>query len=165
MPHVTDSELIKHVAGELPQPQRARVDEHVAACRPCRDRQREISQTWEVLGDWQVEPLATDLADAVQGTASRQHQAATNRPARWQRRASVLLRAAAAILVAVALGHLAGRWTAPSPSDTASAGADRLARSTDADVVPLGVLELGSATGWADLILDDAVPSEQEGSS
>ena len=164
MPHVKDSELIKYVAGELPQPQRARVDEHVAACGRCKDRQRQISQTWEVLGDWQVEPLASDLADAVSVAVRREREAGTRQPAGW-RRASVLLRAAAAILVAVGLGHLAARWTAPSPSDTASAGADRLAQSSDADAVPLGVLELGSATGWAELMFDNVVPSEQEGSS
>jgi len=164
MPHVRDSELIKYVAGELPQRQRARVDEHVAACTYCRDRQRQISQTWRVLGDWQVEPLESDLADAVSVAVRREREAAARQPAGW-RRASVLLRAAAAILVAVGLGHLAARWTAPLPSDPVTGGVDRVAQSDEANAIPLGVLELGSATGWAELILNDVEPSDQEGSS
>ena len=164
MAHVEGSELIKYVAGELPQPQRARVDEHLAACRPCRDRQRQISQTWRVLGDWQVEPLESDLADAVNVAVRREREAGTGQPAAW-RRASVLLRAAAAILVAVGIGHLAARWTAPLPPRPVTSGVDLLAQSEAADGVPLGVLELGSATGWADLIVDvdNVVPSEEEG--
>jgi len=164
MPHVTDSELIKYVAGELAQPQRARVDEHVGACRSCRDRQRQISQAWELLGDWQVKPLEADLADAVSVAVRREREAGARQPTGW-RRASVLLRAAAAILVAVGLGHLAARWTAPSPSGPVTSSVDRLAQPIDADSIPLGVLELGSATGWAELILNDVVPSDQEGSS
>lgn len=164
MAHVKDSELIKHVAGELPQPQRARVDEHVASCRHCRDRQRQISRTWRLLDDWRVEPLEAGLADAVSMAARREREAGFRQPTGW-RKASLVLRAAAAILVAVGLGHLAARWTTPLPSSPVTGGVDRLAPSDEASAIPLGVLELGSATGWADLIvdMDNVVSSEEEG--
>jgi len=107
MNHPTELELIEWTAGRL-EPERAQaVRAHVAVCEACARTAATQRDTRDALGDWTVTPPARDLWPAVEaqleGTAA---PARAGRPS-WPRTA---VRAAAAILLAAAVGHVAGRW-------------------------------------------------------
>jgi anti-sigma factor RsiW len=95
----TETELIRLVGGELSAARADELRQHLAHCRRCAAALAAIQSTWDVLGQWQVEPPQGNLTAAVLRAASRP------RPMPW-------LRIAAAILMAAGAGLLAGR-TAP----------------------------------------------------
>jgi anti-sigma factor RsiW len=107
MNHPTELELVEWTAGRL-EPERARaVHAHVAVCETCARTAAAQRDTWDALGNWTVTPPACDLWPAVEaqleGTSA---PARAGRPS-WLRTA---VHAAAAILLAAAVGHVAGRW-------------------------------------------------------
>ena len=107
MNHPTELELVEWTAGRL-EPERAEaVRAHVADCEACARTASAQRDTWDALGDWTVTPPACDLWPAVEARLE-----GTSAPARavgrgWFR---TVFRAAAAILLAAAVGHVAGRW-------------------------------------------------------
>ena len=107
MNHPTELELIEWTAGRLESERAQAVRAHVAVCEPCARTARAQRDTWDALGNWTVTPPARDLWPAVEaqleGTSA---PARAGRPS-WPR---TVFRAAAAVLLAAAVGHVAGRW-------------------------------------------------------
>ncbi len=137
MNHPTELELIEWTAGRL-EPERARaVHAHVAVCEACARTAAAQRDTWDALGNWTVTPPACDLWPAVEaqleGTSA---PARAGRPS-WPRTA---VRAAAAILLAAAVGHVAGRWVRSRVGEPAVAVAF-------AESLHLDALGDGSAVG------------------
>ncbi|HUU91661.1 MAG TPA: hypothetical protein VM238_10665 [Phycisphaerae bacterium] len=107
MNHPTELELIEWTAGRLERERAEAVGAHVADCEVCARTASAQRDTWDALGDWTVAPPACDLWPAVEARIE-----GTSAPARavgpsWPR---TVFRAAAAILLAAAVGHVAGRW-------------------------------------------------------
>jgi len=107
MNHPSELELIEWAAGRL-EPERARaVHAHVAVCEACARTAAAQRDTWDALGDWTVAPPACDLWPAVEAQLEgASAPARAGRPS-WPR---TVFRAAAAIVLAAAVGHVAGRW-------------------------------------------------------
>ncbi len=109
MEHVSDSELIALLGGHLGPDRAGAVFEHCAACRRCAARRDELAQTWDALGAWEV-ALDRDLTDRILDGAAGRSRHAVLRP-------GVIVKVAAAVLLAAGLGHVAGRFTASAPRE------------------------------------------------
>ena len=158
MDHLTDMDLIEWAAGRLPDGRRDEVDAHLAACAECRQRGRQFAGTWRALGGWDVGTDGRNLSARVAARARRR-----NVPLR-----SGLLRrvagAAAAIVLAAAMGHLAGQWrlsaTAPDSGTSGPVTPDEAAVTATLHLHAFGI---GSPAGLSELVLDDPPAPEQEG--
>jgi predicted anti-sigma-YlaC factor YlaD len=109
MEHVADVLLLELVAQRLPPLDRQAVEAHLLGCAACRERRDQFARTWEALGAWELSLPEADLRERVLAAAGRagpSPQAASHRRA-WL----TGLRVAAAVTLAVGVGHLAGRWT------------------------------------------------------
>jgi anti-sigma factor RsiW len=154
MKHATEIELIELAAGRLPAEHQADLAAHLAACPECARRRDEILATWDALGDWQVEP-GRDLAPDVLAAA---------RAPGWRKRARPVLRIAASVLIAIGVGHAAGRWAWPAlegqPSPRPAAAEEQAA----AQGLSLGVLEQVTATGIPEALLGAEESTDEEAS-
>ena len=154
MEHVSDIELIEMLGGHLEPDRLKSVESHLAECERCAGRRDEMARTWDDLGDWETVP-GQDLAPEILRRASMQ-------PARisiWQRPS---VKVAATVLIAVGLGHVAGRFAASSRTDTGDEGA--VVRVEDSDVTEALYLEAlnGAARpGIAQALLDLPMGSEE----
>ena len=110
MKHVTDLQLIELAGGRLSAEERAEVDSHVTVCQRCRAELEQFERTWQQMGEWQVEADERDLAGIVEASA---RERAKRMPQRliWN---LGLARAAAAIVLAVIIGHGVGRMSLSS---------------------------------------------------
>ena len=143
MDHATDIELIELVAGRLTADRQAAVAAHLAACPECARRRDAIRATWDALGDWQVAP-GRDLAPAI--------LAAARAPA-WRERAKPFLRVAASVLIAIGVGHAAGRWAWPALQGQSRPEPVAAEEQEAAQSLSLGVLEQVSPTGIPEALL------------
>ena len=121
MKHISEIELLEYAAGNLAASDADRVARHIAECADCASRHEQARSTWEILGNWPVDPSAHGIADHLVNMAA----ADSVRPARttailsFRPRLLGLLRIAAAILVAIGAGHIVGRLTLPANQPTA----------------------------------------------
>jgi predicted anti-sigma-YlaC factor YlaD len=141
MRHVANLDLIDLASGRLPD--EARIRTHLEACAACRARYEHVRDVHDALSAWTVE----GSADLWPGIERQLERPALRRSApTW---AAALMRAAAAILVGVGLGHGAARiWT---PDYGAPASVDEGLNSS----LALYALDGQSPTGLP-LLLGDA---------
>jgi anti-sigma factor RsiW len=138
---VDEAELIKLIAGELPDARRNAVEDHLARCGKCREVHRSLRATWDQLGVWEVAMPSRNLARAVLAIASRD---AVRR--QWLARSGI----AAAIVLAAGLGWMGGRW-----SWHGSTAASAPPVSTEAMVHHVGLDALGSGLDVFDGVFPD----------
>ncbi len=126
MSHLTPTEVIRLVSGELPPAHAAALEAHAAACPDCAARVRAQRGLWSVLGADRERTPGGDLAAAV----VRRLNERPAEPLRiWSR---TPVRVAAAVLIGIGTGYGAAEWTlrgagpAPAPvgPDLATAGPD-----------------------------------------
>lgn len=126
MPHLTPTEVIRLVSGELPPADAAALEAHAAGCPDCAARVRAQRTLWSVLGADRERAAVGDLAAAV----VRRLNERPAEPLRFWSRTPV--RVAAAVLIGIGAGYGAAEWTlrgagpAPAPvgPDLAAAGPD-----------------------------------------
>lgn len=143
MRHLREIELIELASGRAADDV---AQAHLEACESCRIRYEAVRHTHDALGRWTAEPAAGDLWPAVRRRLLRR-PAAAERSA--LRRASRLLRVAAAIVIGIGLGHGAGRLWTPGRTSTSTAAPDV------GDALALYALENPSPTGLM-LVLEEA---------
>ncbi|MBM4037181.1 MAG: hypothetical protein FJ290_01590 [Planctomycetes bacterium] len=146
MSHLREAELVELAAGRLEPPARSAAEAHVGGCAECRARLDAAHRAWQALGSWEV-TAGHDLADAIVEVAGRQAQVPAV-PA-WRRAIGPVLRAAAAVVLAAGIGHVAGRWAVPSRVSLPPVADERAA----AEALSLDVLALQSAAGLAETVL------------
>lgn len=150
MKHMADIELIEFVAGHLDGDRGTAVKAHIQQCPQCAERLQGYSQTWQMLGAWEL-PVNRSPGTEEVGRAALQEPG----PRIWRLRhrdAYAFLRIAAAVAIVAVAGYSAGRWTARPKASMAQAD------------VPgyLSVLAGDSAGALSQLILDeDSVPREE----
>ena len=178
----TESDLLRMASGELAGPRRDAVTAHVEQCETCARRVQEIRAVWETMALWEVDTTGHDVAQAVlQTVPARSTDSGPDfgvrpdglarggwlaQPWRWP----VPTRAAASILLAVAVGWGTGRWVprAASPDLGRARGglasgqkdpaemreavtAERIARDLGLDALGGGI-----ATGLSITLFDEA---------
>jgi anti-sigma factor RsiW len=150
MKHMADIELIEFVAGRLDGDRGVAVKAHVEQCPQCAERVRDYSQTWQMLGAWQL-PVDRHLRTGEVLQTVPQEPA----PRIWRLRKQDIygfLRIAAAIGIVAGAGYSAGQWTARPQAPMASADAPGY----------LSVLASDSAGSLSQLILnEDSAPGEE----
>ena len=110
MTDFTDIQLIEHIAGRGEDDQRRRIDHALADSPQLKARYDQLAATWALLGRDDREPEPRDLWVDIETTlndADRQPAVLVRIGGRGR------LRAAAALLLAVGIGHLAGRYSLP----------------------------------------------------
>lgn len=165
MDHLTDGQIARLVAGEVPGDVLRR---HADLCASCAARIREQERLWSLLGRHGVEPPVTNLASAVLDRLDRGGAKPViwwNRPAMVWLRGSSVRRVAAAVLLGVGLGHAMGRWT--TSERLVDAGARGGATVSAAEVVEsLGLDAFCAApTGLPGLFDDGPETLDEEGRS
>ena len=145
MDHLTNRELLEMVSGASPESARETVEAHASQCPHCRARLTELSETWELLGKWQLPTHTPDLSDRIVSKA-------VSEAARggWpQLLGSLLAKAAAAVLLAAAVGYGLGWTLRPKPQAGPSHSLGRTGE--DNSVQALDLYALGSSSvGLAD---------------
>lgn len=132
--HPSEGRLIAHLDGELPARESAKVDEHLAACGPCRRAFVTLQARSAALGRLldsietepvEAEPLAERVRQAVVGTrtaAVRRSGSRGNGPSWWSRRSRLAQAALLLLVLGVAGGLSAALPGSPVRSWLASRG-------------------------------------------
>ncbi len=156
MEHITDIQMTDLLGGHVQPELREEIEQHLAACQACRAQYEQFAEVWGAMGQWEPACPDVDLRQRVLMRARENAGAGifATRP-RW---VSVVLKAAAVIVIAVGVGHLAGRWgrTAPLPLPTPSIG--ELQQRT-ASSLYLDMFESGTPGGLSELVLADRKPT------
>ncbi|MGB9623538.1 MAG: anti-sigma factor family protein [Phycisphaerae bacterium] len=155
MQHLTDSEVIRLVAGELSPAEAAAVRAHVGSCGECATRVREQESLWALLGTWEATRAVPDLTAEVLARLGEEpagRSRVLTYSAGWRARWVQVGRIAAAMLIAAGAGHAVGRWTSPRGRSDANVPVPVLT----ADVVEsLGLDAFALAPAGLDDLLDD----------
>lgn len=155
MQHPTDIQMMEFVGGHLPPDQHDRVIEHLASCQACRSRHQELTDVWDVLGEWDLPPGEHDLQERVLAAAGA---GATIRfQGLWRQWTLTTLKAAASVVLAVGVGYAAASWDRPSPEPTPENVEQRVVAS-----LYLDTFESGTPAGLSELVLAAAEPHEEE---
>jgi len=110
MEHISDIQMLEMLGGHIPESEQLRFRDHIGDCSECRQRWQEYEQTWMDLAECQVDTAGHDLVENMISALP-----AENPPMKlWP--ATALARIAASILLAVFLGHVLGKWSAPQPA-------------------------------------------------
>jgi predicted anti-sigma-YlaC factor YlaD len=140
MSHPSERQLVDHARQRLFAEEARQVAAHLLTCAPCQERADQLADLWRILGSSDPSAPARDftadiLARLPQDTPQRR---------RWE-----YARIAAAIVLAVGLGHIAARTLrtpAPPPPPDAAAVAETLGLEALADAPDLDlVLQLAYA--------------------
>ncbi|MBN2136882.1 MAG: zf-HC2 domain-containing protein [Sedimentisphaerales bacterium] len=124
MGHISEIELIEYVAGRLDASRREEVRAHIEGCEECLGRRREIAETWDALGQWDVDTAGRDVAVRTVTLAEQgDGNSGQARLARILRAGLVprVLRVAASIIIAVGVGHKLGRYSAAGSTEGGAA--------------------------------------------
>lgn len=157
MKHPREIELIRFARGEQEGPSAAEIANHIGRCSACRrlvDEQRRVGAALEV---WQPERPDAELWARIEGRIEAGEPRVIVSP--WAR-AGRVARVAAAVVLAVGCGHLAGRmtWWTPLPPEPAP-----LTEEQAAEVLGLDELVEPSASGIADAWFGLIADEDEEG--
>ena len=146
MEHINNITMLELLGGHIPESDRQPLRDHIENCPACRIRWREFSQTWADLDAITADASPRDLTDRI--------NLALARPCRtsWHIYSKPLLRIAASVLAATALGYFAGKFSVQH--------SEEYQQTSAAQVLYLDALLPGSPTGWADPILETDIEPE-----
>lgn len=141
MIHVSQTNLIKLAAGELPPDERREAEQHIAACDACGRAFDGVRDVHRLLGDWPVNATGRDAWPAVESSL---RDPIVIRPAwSWTLRLS---RIAAVIVLGTGVGYAAGTLAKPTPAAT-SGEANNVAPDEALTALGFDAIESPSATG------------------
>jgi anti-sigma factor RsiW len=154
----SESELLKMVAGELAEPRRAEVAEHVEGCTTCAQQLQDLRDVWGAMDAWAVDTAGHEIDRAVLAAAGSETIAFPARhwhtPWQWP----VPLRAAASFLLAAGIGWAAGMMAPnrarPDQADIV-ASAEPVTPGQIAADLSLDALNGGTMPGLGALLLDE----------
>ena len=154
--------ILRSVSGELPPEHGGELLRHLETCPACAEAHAELRNTWDALGDWQVDPVNIDLTEPVLARVEADRVSAFP-IARWLASVPVAIRAAACILLGVGMGMGAGRLV-PVPTTTPDAALTAASVSTEdlAETLGLDRFAAGSATGLPLGLLENDAPQGGE---
>lgn len=154
--HVSQTNLIKLAAGELPPAETREAERHVASCATCRQALAAQRRVHALLGEWTASASPRDAWPAIEQALDDR---SAIRPAfSWTNRLS---RIAAVIVLGAGTGYGAG-WLAKPHADRTTA--DRPAVSAEDALAAVGfeAIESPSATGlFGVMTLETEVPQHQ----
>jgi len=151
MKHINDNELMEYVAGRLASPEKEQVAEHIAGCPDCSQRRRQAAALWDSLGQWTVDTSGHEIAGRITALAQEHRSIRAFRRTGTPSTYALVLRVAASIIIAVAVGYSLGRSSVNGKMDTAATSKNR-----PAYLSALG-LQWSSELAW--LVLEDNSPS------
>ena len=155
MEHLTDIQMMESLDGHLPPDQRSRVEEHLAECEACRSRHKQLSETWDILGQWEVPADEHDVREQI--LAAVRAGRSPRSPSTWHRWTFVTFKAAASVIIAISVGYAAGRWNRQSPASPEGDLEQRTATS-----LYLETFESGTPAGLSELVLAGGEPLAEE---
>ena len=139
MEHINDIMMIDLLGGHVQADEKESLLAHMAQCSNCQQRLNELRQTWDDLGALEIDTSGIDLLPKL--TSAIHHRS------RHINFLSIqgLTRIAASILLAVAIGHVAGKFSTQKSTEQWGLAT--------AQASFLEVLSPGSSTGWGELEL------------
>jgi len=155
MQHPTDIQMMEFEGGHLPPDQRDQTIEHLASCQACRSRHQELSEVWDILGEWETPPGEHDLRERVLAAAAA--DGTIRFPGVWRQWTLVTLKTAASVILAVGIGYAAAQWDRPSPEPSP----DNIEQRVAAELY-LDTFESGTPAGLSELVLATAEPHEED---
>jgi len=154
--------ILRLVAGELASSREEELRQHLSGCPSCQSAWRELRDTWQALGEWEVVPPLGRQEVIVRAASDLKPESGAGpfHGIGWLR----VLRIAASLALATGLGIAAGT-VVPIPGS--SSGPSAQATPSDADVAEsLGITELAAepATGLGRGLVMNGAPGEEEAS-
>ena len=157
MEHIKEIELTEFVAGRLTVSRSEEIAKHLAECPECSKRSREADKLWNTLGQWNVDTAGHDItsrifdsAKALQSDRKQDKQPNIIKGDFWVD----ILRVAASIIIAVALGQKIGKLSAGQTTPP----------SVQTQAMPKYIAALGlewsSEFTW--LIMDEQPPEQEQ---
>lgn len=155
MKHINQTEFLEYLAGSLKAPEKERFLKHLAQCHKCSERLKDIAETWDTLGQWNIDTTEHDMTGKI--IASAQKTNISQIPLELRRKTKLwpeVLRVAASIIIAVGIGHNIGKYSVPR----------YVPESTSTDYMPqyLEVLGLNWSSELAWLVIDNESFEEQQ---
>lgn len=153
MKHVSDIEVIEYVAGRLTASRHDAIREHIAVCQECSGRWKETVETWNALGQWDVDTADHDMAAGITALAEKAEYSQKPREiprTLWVGFLPAMVRVAASIIIAVGVGHKLGTYSVTGSMPRATASENR------PEYLAALSLEWSSELAW--LILEDDSP-------
>jgi len=154
MKHVSDIEVIEYVAGRLTASRHQEVREHIADCQECSGRWKETVETWNALGQWNVDTADHDVTTRITTLAEKAERSQKRREMPRVLRVGFLpamVRVAASIIIAVGVGHKLGTYSVTGRTPRATALENK------PEYLAALSLEWSSELAW--LILEDDSPN------
>ena len=139
MEHINDTQILDMLGGHIQADDQESLLAHIAQCPNCQQRLDELKQTWNDLGALEIDTSRIDLLSNL--------TSAIHYRSRHINFLSIqgLTRIAASILLAVVIGHVAGKFSTQK-------SAEEWGLAT-AQASFLEVLSPGLSTGWGELEL------------
>ena len=139
MEHISDTQILDMLGGHVQADEKEILLAHMAQCSNCQQRLNELRQTWDDLGALEIDTSGIDLLGNL--TSAIHHRS------RHINFLSIrgLTRIAASILLAAAIGHVAGKFSTQKSTEEWGLAT--------AQASFLQVLSPGSSTGWGELEL------------
>ena len=139
MEHINDTQILDMLGGHVQADEKESLLAHMAQCSNCQQRLNELRQTWDDLGALEIDTSGIDLLGNL--TSAIHHRS------RHINFLSIrgLTRIAASILLAAAIGHVAGKFSTQKSTEEWGLAT--------AQASFLQVLSPGSSTGWGELEL------------
>ena len=139
MEHINDTQMLDMLGGHVQADEKESLLAHIAQCSNCQQRLNELRQTWDDLGALEIDTSGIDLLPKL--TSAIHHR---NRNIKFPS-IQGWTRIAASILLAAAIGHVAGRFSTQKSMEEWGLAT--------AQASFLQVLSPGSSTGWGELEL------------
>ena len=139
MDHLNDTQILDMLGGYVQADEKESLLAHVAQCSNCQQRLNEQRQIWDDLGALEIDTSGIDLLPKL--TSAIHHR---NRNIKFPS-IQGWTRIAASILLAAAIGHVAGRFSTQKSMEEWGLAT--------AQASFLQVLSPGSSTGWGELEL------------
>lgn len=139
MEHISDAQILDMLGGHVQADEKEGLLAHAGQCSNCRQRLKELRQSWDELGAWEIDTSGIDLLGDLTSAIHHRSRSINFVSVR------VLTRIAASILLAAVIGHAAGRFSTQKSTEEWGLAT--------AQASFLQVLSPGSSTGWGELEL------------
>lgn len=158
MKHIDDMQLIEYVAGGLTAASTNAISDHIASCPQCAQRKDEMIETWNIMGQWDIDHdsnvNSSNIALKIVAKAQKQSRIGGTYFIRTKL-IPTALRYAASILIAIGVGSMLGKQSADSGANLAS---------SDSHPEYLAALNMqwSSDLTWSIMQDDTDLPTESE---
>ena len=110
MDHINEIDIIEYAAGNLANERKTSIDRHLGECTVCAKKCAEMSELWDLTGNWPSTIPVGDITQKVlQQVSSGQLPDRESKVVKFRKKFLFpIMRAAAMLVIAAGMGHILG---------------------------------------------------------